>query len=189
MTEKNETREQLLEVAHQTFTKFGFKKTTLDDIALRFGKGKTAIYYYFNSREAIFKAVLDKEINHAVHSIRNSVTSASTDAEKIKAYVETRMMIAAQTPVLNDAGNEAKLKHNDLIEETAQRFANEKVNILANILKEGIEAGTFKIEEPHIAALAIETALKGLDSDNLKIGYDPQRSEKLLKLLFYGILQ
>ena len=188
MNDKTDTREQLLEVACQTFAKFGYKKTTLDDIAALSGKGKTAIYYYFNSRDDIYKAVLEKEIMLALQSIRQAIASSNANEDKVRAYIESRMTIGSQTPVMNEALHEVKLKNSELVDEVVTRYANEKVKILTQILQDGINNHVFKIEEPDIAALAIETALMGLDSDNQRNGFNPQRSEKLIKLLFYGLL-
>ena len=188
MTDKSNTREQLIDVAHQTIMKYGLKKTTLDDIATLFGKGKTAIYYYFNNREDIIKAVLEKEASQAINAIAKAVDGAVGEADKLCAFVETRMQMVAHTPILNQANQQVKLKDNELINNTMSQFDNEKIRLLTNILASGINKRTFKIEEPKLAAIAIETALKGIDAnitDDMDIR---QQSDKLLKLLFHGIL-
>ncbi len=49
------TKEKLiLEAAAEVFLKFGFKKTSIDDIAAHAGVGKGTIYNYFQSKEALF---------------------------------------------------------------------------------------------------------------------------------------
>ena len=57
----NDMRNTIVGIASEVFAKFGFKKTTVDDIAQALRKGKSSIYYYFSSKEDIFKAVVDKE--------------------------------------------------------------------------------------------------------------------------------
>ena len=44
---KTEIRDQIVSTAAQIFSRFGFKKTTMDDIAKGMRKGKSSIYYYF----------------------------------------------------------------------------------------------------------------------------------------------
>ncbi|PZX20648.1 TetR family transcriptional regulator [Breznakibacter xylanolyticus] len=189
MSEQQYIKDQLIEVAHQTFVRYGFKKTTLDDIAQKFGKGKTAIYYYFNSRDEIYRAVLDKEVTEALDMLRQATDKVTGDVEKIEAYVEVRLKLSGHTPLLNEAEHEVRLQNNEWVDSVQKRFSSQKVEVLSQILAHGIRQGVFKIEEPELAALAIETALKGLERDRLPSGESALRSEKLLKLLFYGLLQ
>ena len=76
MQTKNETgykkdlnRENILKIAREIFSKYGFKKTTLDDIANAVRKGKSSLYYYFESKEDLFQAVILKEVNILAHEL------------------------------------------------------------------------------------------------------------------------
>ena len=55
-------REEILTSAQQCFAKFGFKKTTLDDIGKMHNLNKASLYYYFKSKEELFEAVLEQEL-------------------------------------------------------------------------------------------------------------------------------
>ena len=58
---KSEVRAEIVDVARKIFTRYGFRKTTMDEIAWATRKGKSSIYYYFPGKEDIFKAVVEKE--------------------------------------------------------------------------------------------------------------------------------
>ena len=58
---KSEVRTQIVDVARKIFTRYGFRKTTMEEIAAASHKGKSSIYYYFPGKEDIFKAVVEKE--------------------------------------------------------------------------------------------------------------------------------
>jgi AcrR family transcriptional regulator len=60
VVQKDEVRDKIVSVASKIFTRFGFKKTTMEEIAMASKKGKSSIYYYFNSKEDIFRAVVEK---------------------------------------------------------------------------------------------------------------------------------
>ena len=60
---KDANRDAILEIAQEIFSKFGYKKTTLDDIANAVRKGKSSLYYYFSSKEDLFQAVIMKEVD------------------------------------------------------------------------------------------------------------------------------
>ena len=54
-SKKNIARENILRTAREIFSKYGYKKTTLDDIANAVRKGKSSLYYYFSSKEDCFR--------------------------------------------------------------------------------------------------------------------------------------
>ena len=61
MLDKDEVKDAIVNVARHIFSRFGFRKTTMDEIAIASRKGKSSIYYYFASKEEIFKAVVEKD--------------------------------------------------------------------------------------------------------------------------------
>src|SRR5436189_4267915 len=74
---KDPIREEILNGARELFQRFGFKKTTMEDIARQIGKSKSALYYYYKTKEEIFEAVVLNEI---------ATTQAKT-AEVVKSEV------------------------------------------------------------------------------------------------------
>ncbi|HNX67284.1 MAG TPA: helix-turn-helix domain-containing protein, partial [Bacteroidales bacterium] len=59
--QKDDAKAKIVEIAREIFTRFGFKKTTMEEIAVASRKGKSSIYYYFTSKEDVFKAVVERE--------------------------------------------------------------------------------------------------------------------------------
>ena len=53
---KDSNRESILKIAREIFSKYGYKKTTLDDIANAVRKGKSSLYYYFYMQVHSYKA-------------------------------------------------------------------------------------------------------------------------------------
>ena len=56
-------KNRIVEVAQNIFKKYGFRKSTMDEIAVAAGKGKSTLYHYFKSKEEVFAAVIEKEGN------------------------------------------------------------------------------------------------------------------------------
>jgi AcrR family transcriptional regulator len=61
--QKDDTRESVLLAAQEIIAQYGYKKTTVDDIARKAGKAKGSIYYHFKSKEEIFQAVIENELH------------------------------------------------------------------------------------------------------------------------------
>ncbi|PID90640.1 MAG: hypothetical protein CSA97_01895 [Bacteroidetes bacterium] len=55
-------RQRILEMASGVFQRFGFSKTTMEDIAQGIGRQKSTLYYYFQSKEDVFAAVVAREL-------------------------------------------------------------------------------------------------------------------------------
>ena len=56
------TRAQLVDVARQLFAKKGVEETTMNDIAVASKKGRRTLYTYFKSKDQIYLAVVESEL-------------------------------------------------------------------------------------------------------------------------------
>ena len=52
-----------MDVARQLFAKMGVENTTMNDIALASKKGRRTLYTYFKSKEDIYMAVVESELD------------------------------------------------------------------------------------------------------------------------------
>ncbi len=83
-----------MEAAVELFERYGYEKTTLEDIAGRIGKTKTSVYYYFDGKPAILREVLSREFA-AVQSRLIEIWSKSAEKEpcRFKEYLKNRMTL------------------------------------------------------------------------------------------------
>ena len=91
MINKEEYRKRIVISAGQIFSRFGFKKTTMDEIARALNMGKSSIYYYFESKEEIFEAVVLHEANILRNELTTAIKSVESPIDKMKNYVYVRM--------------------------------------------------------------------------------------------------
>ena len=90
-SKKNAARENILKIAREIFSKYGYKKTTLDDIANAVRKGKSSLYYYFESKEDLFQAVITKEANILAHELEIVINRNTDPVEKLRDYILTKL--------------------------------------------------------------------------------------------------
>ena len=77
-----DVKSQIIESATKYFSRFGFHKTTMDEIARNIHKAKGVLYYYFKSKEELFNEVLKQELGvlkDALSAIVNSNNNSLTD--------------------------------------------------------------------------------------------------------------
>jgi len=193
MVNKKEIRESVLTVAQEIFTRYGFHKTTMDDIAKGMGKGKSSIYYYFSSKEDIFSAVVEKELSELRSKIITSVALATDPKEKLKAYVNERMQGLSKMVNLFNVLRTEFMSQRDFTDRIRMKTDEEEIRIIKSILDEGVSDGIFHLEDTYLTAIAIVTALKGMEiplvitqkeENHMEI-----RLDRLLDVLFYGMLK
>lgn len=193
LIQKDNMKESIVNAASDIFSKYGYKKTNMDDIALVLGKGKSSIYYYFRNKEEIFQAVLEQEVLLLKSKLQKAVNEKKHHKGKLKAYIITRMEgIESMLNFYNAVKNEY-LAQFEFIERIRYRYDQEEIAAVQGILEEGIEKGDFLIEDPFLASITIITSMKGFEIPLYikgKKGQDiEQRVDKLLKMLFNGILK
>ncbi|KAA6306035.1 HTH-type transcriptional repressor KstR2, partial [termite gut metagenome] len=82
---KSKTSDKLLDTARRLFAKMGVENTTMNDIAVASKKGRRTIYTYFKSKEAIYLAVVESELNVLLDTMKQVIdTEVSPDIKILK---------------------------------------------------------------------------------------------------------
>jgi AcrR family transcriptional regulator len=185
-------RNDIVSIAAGVFAKFGFKKTTVDDIAHALRKGKSSIYYYFSSKEDIFKAVVDREAEALREKIEVILSSSQSTVDKIRAYVKTRMLAVRVMANYYTLIKNNDISNLDLVEKLRSKYDTEEHGIIKKLLADGVASGEFKEMDIELSSVALLTAMKGLEiplfitspkTENLETVLDD-----MLNILFYGIV-
>ena len=140
------TKESILGVANKLFSRFGFDKTTMDEIAKIARKAKGSLYYHFASKEDLFREVVSIEMANLKNQLSFIVNNPDLNSsEKVKKYLVKRMEI------LNSAANYHETLKADFFEHfhfiddlRIELDAWEKEN-LKKLILQGVETGEFAI--------------------------------------------
>ncbi len=192
MVNKEEFRKKVIITAGQIFSRYGFRKTTMDEIARELKMGKSSIYYYFESKEEIFEAVVLYEANILRNELTAAIKSGESPIEKVRNYVFVRMKTFEKLSNYYNAIFDKNLNHFDFIEKIRSRYDREELAILRLLLWHGTRKNVFNVANSEYTALAIQTTLKGLEvplfwmKKEVNIG---NRLDAILDVLFNGILK
>lgn len=190
---KQEIREHIVKVASKIFTRYGFRKTTMEQIATASRKGKSSIYYYFQSKEEIFRAVVDKEAQELKVELDQTIREDANPVEKLKTYILFRLHHLRMVENYYAALNDEYLSSMNFILEIRRKFDLEERAVVKEILEEGMKYGTFQVVSSEIGAIAIAAMMKGLELPLLLSEKHRTDREELLddliRVLFYGIIK
>src|SRR5215831_1546830 len=91
--QRAETRTRLLTAAKEVFEEKGYVEARVSDIAERAGVAKGLLYYYFDTKQAIFRelaAEVDRELAHAIDVMLDR-SSGPTPAERLRAAIRVHL--------------------------------------------------------------------------------------------------
>lgn len=186
-----DVRELLIESARKTFAEFGFRKTTVDDVARAARKGKSSVYHYFSSKEEIFEAVLEREARLFRSEIGAAVAAKTSARERLEAYVIARMRTFKGLVNFYRAFREGYQDDYPVVEKFRQSYDREETAFIASLLRLGVERSEFSIRDLDTTAVAVVTAMKGLEFRLGSVadeGKMVRMIRDLLDVLFYGIV-
>src|SRR6266568_299875 len=141
-------REQILEAAGEHFSRYGYDKTTVSDLAKAIGFSKAYIYKFFDSKEAIGEAICAKTLNGIVATVEAAVDGASTPTEKLrqmfKVLVGTSVGLFFNDRKLYDIAAYAASEQWPSCRAYRERISE----MLTAIVREGRERGEFERKTP-----------------------------------------
>jgi AcrR family transcriptional regulator len=189
---KDEVREQVVQSARQVFARYGYKKTALDDIAHEARKGKSTIYYYFKSKDEIFKAVIDAEAEIRKQAIEKEISQITDSRLKLKTYIYVRMLTLKMVVNYYEAIKNDLLDNLYFVNSLRDDHFEEEILQVKTMLLEGVEIGDFTIENPELTAKTIVTLLHGFEVPLIVKNLSDEELQKsvdeMLNILFFGIV-
>lgn len=152
-------RAQIVQSAIETVNEIGYHRASLAEIAKRASVAKSAIVYYFGSKDALLLHVLDHVFTALGAAVETVVAAEATPDSRLRAYADgyldhisthRREVAAGVTIVVSHRGADGVplyLMQSD--EDTA---------LLRSILSDGMDAGTFR-QTPLATAVTIVESL------------------------------
>ncbi|MCK4396905.1 TetR/AcrR family transcriptional regulator [candidate division WOR-3 bacterium] len=187
---EKEKKEIILQIARKLFARYGLKKTSVDDIAAEAKIGKATIYYYFKSKQEIFKAVVDREWAILKNAVKDAISREESPQRKLRAFILTRISRMHELVNLYRVTKDIVTELLPDLEKIRESHFMEEMNIIKEILSEGVKKGIFGAKRIGLTSLAMVSVLKGLEYPWV-LGGKPLDIEKsvdtLLEILFKGI--
>jgi len=179
--EAQERKNEILDTAEKLFAAKGYEAATINDIleAVKIAKG--TFYYHFKSKEEVLDAIIERHINIGVFKAKEIIASNLSPLHKFLA------IIMAQKPEDNS--------HDGLISVLHEKD-NSKMHVksltqtvlhlspcIAQVIKEGIDAGLYKTPFPLESAQILLTASIVLFDDDFFQWTDDEKTIKISAFL------
>ena len=177
-------REAILDGIERLLARYGYKKTTMDDLAREAGIGKGTIYLYFPSKEEVAaSAPSTASSSESWNALQRTAASGGPAGERIRRMLVERVMIRI------DSVRNYSQSLDDLFESLrpaymarrSQYFARE-TTVFGQVLLEGHRAGDFCFSDAQATAHTLLLATNSLLPYSLSVRELGEREEITTKI-------
>jgi len=183
------TKTEILRSANSLFQKWGFLKTTMEDIAREAGKSKCTLYHYYKNKEEVLEAVSRDHILRSIAKAKEKIAKVEGYQNKIKMYFYLSLSHMRQMSILNDVLRREIMSEKGLLRKLANFHDEQEAEIIGSILREGREQGEFPgldDEEVPVAVRAIMLVKRSLAMNMFIDNKDKESIDMIMKFLLGG---
>jgi AcrR family transcriptional regulator len=169
---KDEKVEKILEAAKKIFSRFGFKRATMGEIAEAVNMSRPALYLVFPSKEEILKAVISAECQASLNELQQNLPTIESEKEKlmfafevwsvrpfemVQSFPDTRDLLESSYVVAGEVVTKAFAEFEKIVEDILEPLITSRSNPtlsskqLAHILTSAIHG--FKNAAGNVAEL------------------------------------
>ena len=144
----HEVRDQIVVAATEHFSRYGYEKTTVSDLAAAIGFSKAYIYKFFESKQAIGEVICANCLREIETEVSAAVAEADLPPEKLrrmfKAVTEASLRLFTQDRKLYEIAASAATERWQSVLAYEERIQK----LLRDVLQEGRQAGDFERKTP-----------------------------------------
>lgn len=164
----SKTKAVLVDVARQLFAKNGLENTTMNDIALASGKGRRTLYTYFKSKEEIYLAVIESELD-ILSDVQKSVSEKKISPEqKLMEMIYAHLGAVKEAVFRNGTLRADFFRDIWQVEAVRKRFDARERLLIRDILAEGVEKGVFELDDINMTAEIVHYSVKGIETPYIR---------------------
>lgn len=159
----SKTKAKLIDVARTLFAKNGVDNTTMNDIALASKKGRRTLYTYFKSKEDIYMAVVESELEILSNALERVVAKNMSPDLNILEMIETHLDAIKMVVLRNGTMRAGFFRDIWRVERVRRNFDVREIKLFKQILSDGKEKGIFDIDNVDVMADILHYCIKGIE--------------------------
>ncbi|HPF09440.1 MAG TPA: TetR/AcrR family transcriptional regulator [Candidatus Cloacimonadota bacterium] len=196
----NQTREKkqiILDIATRIFSRYGYAKTSLDEIAQDAKIAKGTIYYYFPSKEDLFLNVVKAQAQQFVQEMHGSLSKVHGFENKLRYFMQAPMIyVCEKMPLWVEGLKAIPFNFQQHFDGFREENRGNMLSLLMEIIHEGIEQGLVsdRISADRLCEVINDWFLMGylsivvVDFDELLLRIKRDH-ETIMQLIMYGIVK
>ncbi|NOZ50343.1 MAG: TetR/AcrR family transcriptional regulator [Chloroflexi bacterium] len=144
---KKKKQKQILQAAKEMFGRYGFRKTTVDEIAEQAGISKRTMYKLFHSKVTLLAdLVLDEALTFRSHCLV-TLQQYEDPSEKVQMFFKLSNAYFDENPFLGRVMADDDRLYTPFLGDELHWVEEGIESIMAGLLRHGIESGVFRDED------------------------------------------
>ena len=163
--EHAERRNEIFDVAQKLVYTRGYEQMSIQDILDALGISKGAFYHYFDSKQALLEALIERMMGEVIQALHPIVCDPKLPAlVKLQRYFDTAAgWKSARKPMMLELMRIWYDDHNALVRQKAFSAAVKRVApLLGEIIRQGVQEGALKTPYPEQAGEILLTTFQSL---------------------------
>ena len=178
------TKNHLVDTARILFAKNGYEAITMSDIANASGRGRRTLYTYFSSKEEIYAAVIQSELERLSDRMEEVARQEMAPEKKMAKLFFAHLEFVKETVYRN--GNLRAEFFRDIwkVESVRKNFDRNEMILFRRVMNEGNEIGVFDIRNVKLMARITHYCLKGCEVPYIFGRFGVSTPEELYPYIF-----
>lgn len=150
----NKTKRKIFETSMKLFASKGYDATSIEEITATVGVAKGTLYYHFSSKEEIFNFLVEEGVKLLKNSISIKTEKLENSVDKVRAIVLIEIKVLAKyedfmSIILSEIWGIGPRS------EMCRKYVFECIQMIQEIVKEGMEKGELAKGDPNVIASGI----------------------------------
>jgi AcrR family transcriptional regulator len=154
-------RREILDAAVSVFSAKGLAGATMDDIARQAGVAKGTIYLYFETKEHLLASLRERFHDTTIRRVEHLLAESGTEDR----WALADLLVEASIDFLLEHRETVAIFRREGLSPEALAICakiTDRINeMVAGVIRSGVEAGTFAVVDPAVTAVLLHHALEG----------------------------
>lgn len=147
-------KELIINTARDLFTKYGYKKVSMDEIALEANVTKKTIYSYFTDKDTLFMYFINEEIENVKNEFEIIEKKNISFVEKVSTSIYNMLLLRKNSILISNVSKEAKNNIQQSIN-FLKVYNDSILNYIEEKINNEIKLGNIKKCDAHLTAFII----------------------------------
>ena len=186
----SKTRVLMVDVARRLFAQYGKENVTMNDIAVASGKGRRTLYTYFGSKDEVYIAVIENELDLMVERLQGVLRMPLSPEKKLEEYVFVHFEAVKEAITRNGSLRADFFRNIYEVEKARRPIDIKEIRMIREIMEEGAVKGVFRLQSTQWAAMMFLYALKGMETpyiNNNISNYIKDHRTQIMNVILNGL--
>jgi AcrR family transcriptional regulator len=181
-------RRLIIEAATKSFSMFGFKATTMDQVAKLANVGKGTIYTFFTNKDVLFEEIVSSMVKDMMAKAEAAIIPDQPFSENVHQVLDKLLEFRTTHVLMIKLLQEEKEIGTPAVLEMLNHIEDEIINYLKSKIQTAIEKGHIIQNNPEITSFLLLKTYISLVSD-WERNHEPLSSEKISEIIKFYLMR